>query len=216
MSDAIAILIVDDHPLVREGLRAVMGLEPDLRIVGEATDGIEAVEMARRLRPSVILMDVLMPKMDGVAATAEILDEDRDARVLVLTSVTDLERIRPTIDAGALGYVTKNAPPAELLQAIRTIHQGGVHLPANMAHRLIGAAADPPCPPLAAGPLTERELEILRLVACGLGNDQIARRLLISPRTAGAHISHILDKLGLENRTQAALYAVRCGLAGLG
>ncbi len=215
MSETIRILVADDHPLVREGLRAVIGLEPDMQVVGEAADGFEAVEMALRLRPSVILMDVLMPRKDGAAATVEILAADPGAVVLVLTSLTETESISSTIEAGALGYVAKNAPPAELLRAIRTLHGGGVHLPANLARGLLKAGGDRERPFLPSQMLTERELEILRLVAGGLSNDQIARRLLISPRTAGAHISHILDKLCLENRTQAALYALRSGILGM-
>ncbi|HNT77657.1 MAG TPA: response regulator transcription factor [Anaerolineae bacterium] len=215
MTDLIRVLIVDDHPLVREGLRAVLGQEPGLEIVGEAADGIAALAAVQRLRPDVIVMDVLMPTKDGLEAAADILRLDPAARVLLLTSVTNLERIRPTIRAGALGYISKSAPPEELEQAIRTLYRGGVYLPANLARYLLqspggAASSEPP-----AALFTERELEILKLVAQGLGNDDIAARFTISPRTVGVHISHILDKLGLDNRTQAALYALRQGLVSL-
>lgn len=214
ITTTIRLLIVDDHPLVREGLRAVLGLEPDLEIVGEAANGLEAVRLAQQMHPDIVLMDILMPHKDGIEATTEILRQCPATRVLILTSMTDIERILPTIQAGALGYVAKNTPPQELLTAIRMLHQGGIYLPAGLARRLlrvIGSA--PSAQPVEA--LTERELEILKLVAQGLGNDEIAHRLVISSRTVGVHVSHILDKLNLTNRTQAALYALRHGLVGL-
>lgn len=213
-STRIRLLLVDDHPLVREGLRAVLGAEPDMHIVAEATNGREAAHLAQRHQPDVILMDVLMPGQDGLAATADILRHNPDARILILTSLTEIERILPTVQAGALGYVAKNRPPAELIAAIRTLHQGGIHLPGGLARQLLRAGSPTPAtPPVDA--LTERELEILKLVAQGLGNDAIAAQLVISSRTVGVHISHILDKLFLENRTQAALYALRQGLVSL-
>ena len=210
----IHLLLVDDHPLVREGLRAVLDVEPDMQIVAEASNGREAVQLAQQHHPDVIIMDILMPSQDGAAATADILRHNPDARVLILSSLMDPERILPAVQAGALGYVAKNTPPDNLITAIRILHQGGVHLPAALARRLLRAnGANPTTPSL--DDLTGRELEILKLVAQGLGNEAIAAQLVISSRTAGVHVSHILDKLGLENRTQAALYALRRGLVSL-
>ncbi len=215
MSKNIRILIVDDHPLVREGLQAVLALEEDLEIVGEAANGRDAVQQARSLQPDVILMDLLMPEMGGAEATVEILEVSPTLRILILTSVNDVETILATVKAGALGYVSKNAPPVELLQAIRTVHRGSVVLPAPLARALLNHEPVPEPAPHPADVLTEREIEVLTLVAQGLNNDEIAARLVISPRTASVHVSHILSKLGLENRTQAALHALRAGLADL-
>ncbi len=215
MAENIRILIVDDHPLVREGLQAVLALEEDLEIVGEAVDGRDAVHQARRLQPDVILMDLLMPGMEGAQATVEILQTSPTLRILILTSVNDVETILATVKAGALGYVSKNAPPAELLEAIRTVHRGSVVLPAPLARALLNHEPVQEPAPHPADILTEREIEVLTLVAQGLNNDEIAARLVISPRTASVHVSHILSKLGLENRTQAALHALRAGLTEL-
>jgi two-component system, NarL family, response regulator LiaR len=213
-SQTIRLLLVDDHPLVREGLRAVLSVEPDIHIVAEASNGWEAAHLAQQQQPDVIIMDVLMPGQDGIAATADILRHNPDARVLILTSLMEIERILPTVQAGALGYVAKNRPPAELIAAIRTLHQGGVHLPGGLARRLLRAGSPTPTTP-PPDAFTDRELEILKLVAQGLGNEDIAAQLVISSRTVGVHVSHILDKLSLENRTQAALYALRHGMVSL-
>ncbi len=217
MNAKIRILIVDDHPLVREGLQAVISMESDMEIVGEATDGRAAMCKATRLQPDVILMDLLMPEMSGDEAIAAILEEQGDdaPRVLVLTSVDDLGTLRNTIQLGVSGYVHKNAPPEELLDAIRTVHRGSVVLPVPLARALLQNMPPPTSPPDPAEALTGRELEVLRLVAQGLNNDDIAERLVISPRTVSVHVSHILGKLNLDNRTQAALYALRTGLVTL-
>jgi DNA-binding NarL/FixJ family response regulator len=220
MTDIIRILIVDDHPLVREGLQAVIALEPDMEVVGEAVDGQSAVRRAAQLRPDVILMDLLMPEMSGDEAIEAILAKQRAGapKILVLTSVDNIEVLRDTIQAGASGYVSKDAPPTELLEAIRTVYSGSVVLPPPLATALLHTMRDSPM--LSSAPdlievLTDRELEVLTLVAQGLNNDDIAARLVISPRTVSVHVSHILGKLELENRTQAALYALRTGLVSL-
>jgi DNA-binding NarL/FixJ family response regulator len=215
MANVIQILMVDDHPLVREGLRAVMDLEDDLAVVGEAADGSEAIRMARHLRPDVILMDLLMPKMQGATAIASILADDPAARILVLTSTDNVEEILATVRAGALGYVSKNAPPDELLEAIRTVYRGSVVLPGPIARVLLAGDAQTATGGRPVELLTDRELEVLTLVAQGLNNDDIAERLVISASTVSVHVSHILAKLEVENRTQAALHALRTGLTHL-
>lgn len=215
MAETIRILIVDDHPVVRAGLHTVIALEEDLEVVGEAADGAEAVRQAHLLHPDVILMDLLMPGMSGGDAIKKILDETPTQRILVLTSVDDVQIILATIKAGALGYVSKNAPPEELLEAIRTVHRGSVVLPRSIVRALLHKSPPPPSTSDPTDVLTEREIEVLTLVAQGLSNDEIAKRLVISPRTASVHVSHILTKLELDNRTQAALHALRSGLADL-
>jgi two-component system, NarL family, response regulator LiaR len=202
--------------MVREGLRAVIAQEPDLVLVGEAADGGEAVIQARQQHPDVILMDLLMPGMSGGEAVAAIIAQRPTQQILLLTSVEDIPTLLATIRAGATGYVSKNAPPSTLLEAIRAVHRGSVVLPTPIARALLHAPENVPAPsppPLAA--LTDRELEVLRLVARGLDNEAIGAQLSISPRTVSVHVSHILNKLDLNNRTQAALCALRSGLVGL-
>jgi NarL family two-component system response regulator LiaR len=215
VTELIRVLIVDDHPLVREGLEAVIALEPDIEVVGEAADGPEAVLLARRLDPDVILMDLLMPGMSGGEAIAAILAETPTQRIIVLTSIDDPQAILEAIRAGAQGYVSKNALPQELLDAIGMVYRGSVVLPPAIAQALLERALPPEPSPLALDALTEREVEVLALVAQGFDNETIGERLVISPRTASVHVSHVLAKLGVDNRTQAALYALRCGLVEL-
>lgn len=216
MTDAIRILISDDHTIVREGLRALFATEPGIEVVGEAADGVEAVDKARALRPDVILLDMVMPRKDGLEAIAGIMRDNPGARILVLTSFAEDEKVFPAIKAGALGYLLKDASPQELLQAIRNVQRGEASLHPTIARKLI-RELNAPLPDLkpTVDPLTEREVEVLRLVAQGLSNDDIAGRLVVSERTVRTHVSNILDKLHLANRTQAALYALREGLARL-
>jgi NarL family two-component system response regulator LiaR len=215
MSEKIRILIADDHAIVREGLRALIGTEPGLELVGEASDGIEVVLKSRTLKPDIILLDMMMPRKDGLGAIEEIIKENPNARILVLTSFAEDDKVFPAIKAGALGYLLKDSSPHELLQAIRNVHQGEASLHPTIARKLIREIKQPPVLPPTSDPLTERELEVLRHVAQGLSNDDIAEKLVVSERTVRTHVSHILDKLHLANRTQMALFAVREGLARL-
>lgn len=211
----IRILIADDHAVVREGLRLLINSEPGLEVVGEAADGFEAVQGARSLQPDVILLDLLMPRKNGIEAIAEIKQENPQARILVLTSFAEDDKVFPAIKAGALGYLLKDSSPQELLQAIRDTYHGESSLHPTIARRLIHELSRPSELPPAEEPLTEREVEVLKLVAQGLSNQEIAKKLAVSERTARTHVSNILAKLHLANRTQAALYALREGLADL-
>ncbi len=216
MSEPIRILIADDHAIVREGLRALIAAKPGMTVVGEAVDGIEAVQKARDLQPDVILLDLLMPRQDGVAAITEIRQQDPDARILVLTSYAEDAKVFTAIKAGARGYLLKDSSPQELIQAIHDIHQGQSSLHPSIALKVIQELNRPEEEPSEDDiPLTDREIEVLRLVAQGLTNQEIADILIISERTVGTHVSNILDKLHLTNRTQAALYALRMGLTTL-
>ena len=212
----IRVLIADDHAIVREGLRWMITTEPGMELVAEAADGSEAVQKARALAPDVILLDLVMPQLDGIAAIVQIRRENPDARILVLTSFADDERVFAAVKAGALGYLLKDSLPKDLLQGIRDVYQGELAIQPAIAHKLMrelqrSARLSSEAPP-AQEPLTEREVEVLALVARGLSNQGIAKKLEISERTARTHVSNILDKLHLENRTQAALYALREGL----
>ena len=215
MADPIRVLVVDDHAIVREGLRWLMSTEPGIELVGEAADGQEALEKARALCPDVILMDLVMPRMDGIVAISRIKETLPEVRVLVLTSFAEDEQVFPAIKAGALGYLLKDTSPQALLRAIRDIHAGMPTMHPLVARKLIQELQRPSDLPPTREPLTEREMEVLRLVARGLSNEEIAERLYIGERTARTHVSNILSKLHLANRTQAALYALREGLAHL-
>jgi NarL family two-component system response regulator LiaR len=216
MTETIHILIADDHAIVREGLRALIDTERGMELVGEAADGVEAVLRARSLQPDVILLDLVMPRKDGIEAIGEIKQENPEARILVLTSFAEDDKVFPAIKAGALGYLLKDSSPQELLQAIREVYRGESSLHPTIARKVIGELNRPSENLLPTEePLTEREVEVLSLVARGLSNQEIADRLVVSERTVRTHVSNILGKLHLANRTQAALYAVREGLAGL-
>ena len=212
MTETLRILIVDDHAVVREGLRALITSEPGMMVVGEAGDGVEAVLKARSLTPDVVLLDLLMPRKSGIEAIAEIKADNPEARILVLTSYADDDKVFPAIKAGALGYLLKDSSPQELLEAIRDTYQGESSLHPTIARKLILELNRPTDLPPTDEPLTEREVEVLKLVAQGLANNEIAAELAISERTVRTHVSNILSKLHLANRTQAALYAIREGL----
>lgn len=206
----IRVLVVDDHPIVRRGLSAEINLDPGMQVVGEAQDGVEAVKLARQLNPDVILMDLVMPEKDGIEASTEIIQENPNACILILTSFTEEEKIYASIKAGASGYIFKDKRPDELLQAIRDIHQGASLLNRSITRRLLRElheqeqpSAEPPVP------LTEREIEILRRVAQGAPYKIIAHELGVREATVRTHVSSILHKLDLSNRSQLVLYAIQ-------
>ncbi len=215
MSAEIQILIADDHAVVREGLRALIDTEPGMELVGEASDGLEAVQKSAALEPDVILLDLVMPSKGGLEAIREIKEQNPRARILVLTSFAEDEKVFPAIKAGAQGYLLKDSSPRELLQAIRDIHHGQPSMHPTIARKLMREIQRGSEQPPAEEPLTEREVEVLSLVAQGFANQEIADQLFVSERTVRTHVSNILSKLHLANRTQAALYALRKGFASL-
>jgi NarL family two-component system response regulator LiaR len=215
MASPIRVLIVDDHEIVRKGIRALLATKKDIQVIGEAGDGEEAVHQAQALLPDVILMDLMMPKKDGIQATREITSTSMGTRVLVLTSFAADEQVFPAIKAGALGYLLKDSGPQELVQAIRQVFRGESSLDPSVARKVLAELSNPPKKPLTPDPLTRRELDILRLIAQGMSNKEIAGRLVIAEETVHAHVSNILNKLHLANRTQAALYALKEGLAAV-
>jgi DNA-binding NarL/FixJ family response regulator len=203
--DDVRVVLVDDHAVVRSGLAQLLGGADGIEVVGEARDGAEAVELVRRTRPDVVVMDLQMPGMDGVEATRRIVGEDLGAEVVVLTSYSDNTRIVAALDAGAVGYLLKDADPEDVLAGVRAVSRGESPLDPKVARRLLTDRASP------AGPaqLTPREAEVLSLVRAGLANKQIARRLGISERTVKAHLTSVFQRIGVVDRTQAALWAER-------
>jgi len=212
-NERIRIVIADDHAVVREGLEAILSAQPDMTLVGVATNGAEAVSLTEGLKPDVILMDLVMPQMDGLAAIRSIMADHPDARILVLTSFADDERVFPAIKAGAMGYLLKDTPREGLLQAIREVAQGQVSLHPTIARRMLREINQPSDRPTTLEQLTERELETLRLIARGLSNQELAAVMGIHENTVAKYVSAVLAKLQVANRTQAALYAIRMGLA---
>jgi NarL family two-component system response regulator LiaR len=215
MKKPIRIFMADDHAIVRKGLRTLIESESDMEVIGEASDGVEAVLKVRSLQPDVILMDLVMPRQGGVEAIIEIKKEYPDARILVLTSFAEEEKVFSAIKAGALGYLLKDTSPEQLLQAIHDVYRGESSLHPTIALKLIRELRQPSNLPPTNDPLTEREVEVVKLVAQGYTNQEIADTLFISERTVGNHIGSMLSKLHLANRTQVALYALREGLASL-
>ncbi len=208
----IKILLVDDHAVVRQGLRTFLEVQDDMQVAGEAANGEEAIEQAKLTQPDVVLLDLMMPKMGGVEATPPIIAACPQARVIILTSFGEDDQMIPAIRAGAQGYLLKDIPPHDLVQAVREAFQGKAQLHPDVARKLMSAVAAPPTAPSPGPDLTERELEVLRLIAQGMNNQQIAQTLTISEKTVKTHVSNILGKLEVDDRTQAAIYALKKGL----
>lgn len=208
ISPSIRVLIVDDHKMVRQGLKMFLSLDQTLDVVGEAADGHEALQEVERLRPDVVLMDLIMPEMDGISATQAIREQAPDTQVIALTSALQDEKILGAIRAGAVGYLLKDTEADELVRAIHLAASGQVQLSPKVAERLVREVRSPESPET----LTEREIEVLRLISRGLSNRQIAGELTLSEKTVKTHVSNILAKLDLLSRTQAALYAIQIGL----
>ncbi len=215
MVEKIRVLVVDDQTVVREGLVAILSYNPEIEVVGQAEDGLQALAMVKEKKPDVILLDLVMPREDGLAAIPKIKDAMPEARILVVTSFAENDRVFQAIKAGALGYVLKDATRDQLFQAIRDVAQGQAFLHPSIAMKVIQEINHPKEILYTANPLTPRELETLRLIARGLSNQEIASTLFVHERTVAKYVSSILDKLHLANRTQAALYAVREGLTEL-
>lgn len=212
---SINVLVVDDHAIIRKGIRAVLDLVPDIELAGEAENGVQAVKLEKELAPDVILMDLMMPEMDGIAAIKEIKKQRPGARILVLTNFAGEDMIFPAIKAGAVGYHLKDSSPEALIEAIRQVSQGVASLHPSIAKKVLDELHNSDRQKLSEEPLTLRELDVLRRIAQGRENRDIAEDLVISEATVRTHVSNILGKLHLASRTQAALYALREGLASL-
>src|SRR5687767_3798018 len=206
--ERISVVLVDDHAIVRQGLRTYLGLQPDIEVVGEATDGREAVEKVREALPDIVLMDLVMPNVDGVEATRLVTALSPSTRVIVLTSFSEDEKVFASIKAGAQGYLMKDVLPQDLVKAIRTVHRGEAQLDPEIARKLMQEFTNPQ-PAAPKHDLTDRELEVLTLIAHGKSNKEISEDLVLSEKTVKTHVSNILQKLHLSDRTQAAVYALR-------
>ncbi len=211
----IRLLIVDDQGIVRKGVRALLAEVKGMEVIGEAADGVEAVKQAEALQPDVILMDLVMPRLDGIEAIRQIIARQPKARILALTSFVADDKVFPAIKAGALGYLLKDSEPEDLIAAIKNIYRGEPFLHPSIARKVLEELSHPVGSPPTPEPLTERELEVLQLVAQGLSNQAIAEKLVIGDATVRTHIGNIFSKLHLANRVQAALYALRKGLSSL-
>ncbi|MBN1658027.1 MAG: response regulator transcription factor [Anaerolineae bacterium] len=215
LSKPIRVFVAEDHVIVRKGVCALLTLEPGIDVVGEAGNGHEAVRGIERTRPDVILMDLVMPEMDGIEAIQQVVVRWPEARILVLTSFATDDKVFPAIKAGALGYLLKDSDPGEVVDAIRQVYQGEPSLHPRIAWKVMQELSRPRAEPPTTDPLTEREVEVLRLVAQGKSNRDIAGELSVAEGTVRVHVSNILGKLHLASRTQATLYALREGLAAL-
>ena len=211
----ITLLVVDDQTIVRKGIRALLEQVDDIKVIGEAADGEEAVAQVKSLNPDVILMDLMMPKMDGITAIREIQAGKVSRRIIALTSFVTEDKVFPAIKAGAMGYLLKDSEPEELIAAIRKVNRGEPSLHPTVAKMVLEEISQPAKQPLTPDPLTEREVDIVRLVAQGLSNRQIAEQLVIGEATVRTHVGNVLNKLHLANRVQATLYALREGLTSL-
>jgi NarL family two-component system response regulator LiaR len=210
---AIRILVVDDESVVRDGVVTILSFQPDMKVVGEAENGIKAVEIARMTKPDVVLLDMVMPKQNGLETIPKLKSVSPDSRILVLTSFNESDKVYQSIKAGALGFLLKDATRIQLLQAIRDVAKGLASIQPSIAMKVINEIDNPAELMYTANPLTPRELETLKLIARGLSNQEIASSLVVHERTVAKYVSSILDKLQLANRTQAALYAINEGLA---
>jgi NarL family two-component system response regulator LiaR len=215
VSQRIRVFIADDHPIVRRGIRDLLETETGMELIGEATNGRDAVSEAARLNPDVILMDLVMAPVDGIEATRQIKEQKPDSKILILTSFATDDKVFPAIKAGALGYLIKDTDPEDLVQAIRQVYQGQPTLHPTIAQKVLAEISQPVERQPTPDPLTEREVEVLKLLAHGLTNQEIADRLVIGVTTVYSHVSNILSKLHLATRTQAALYALRQGYVPL-
>jgi NarL family two-component system response regulator LiaR len=215
MKSPIRVFIADDHPIVRRGIKDLLETEADIQVVGEAANGREAVVAVSEIQPDIVLMDLVMPVVDGLEAIRQIKNSLPQIQILVLTSFTTDDKVFPAIKAGALGYLIKDTAPEDLVRAIHQVYRGEATLHPTIAQKLLNEITAPPQKPPTPDPLTERELDVLKLVAQGLTNQEIADELVISVTTVYTHVSNILAKLHLASRTQAALYALREGYASL-
>lgn len=212
--EKIKVLIVDDHQVVRQGLRTFLELQDDIVVIGEAGDGLQAVEMVHQYQPDVVLMDLVMPKLDGIAATRQVKSSAAEVKVIALTSFTEDDKVFPAIQAGASSYLLKDVSPDDLVEAIRAAYKGEVRVHPEITRRLMEQVSHQTTPArqTQVDEITDRERDVVRLVAQGRSNQEIAQELVISEKTVKTHISNILSKLHLQDRTQLAIYAIRTGL----